>query len=120
VGRGYFLIVFGVCLAAIALLVFLDPVVAPTAHPAAIALVAGFVIATGWMATATYIRRMHDQDRSGWYALLLYAGPLVGVMIDGLRPLDQVTPLVAIGMALLPGSIGPNRFGPAHRSTPPS
>lgn len=53
---------------------------------------------------AVCVRRFHDQDRSGWFALLLLI-PAVGVII------------VLVLMAL-PGSPGANRFGPLAPKSP--
>lgn len=47
---------------------------------------------------AVQVRRLHDQDRSGWM-ILLFMIPYVGG-------------LIAILFMCLPGTAGPNRFGP--------
>jgi uncharacterized membrane protein YhaH (DUF805 family) len=47
---------------------------------------------------AVQVRRLHDQDRSGWLVLLFYI-PYVGG-------------LIALIFMLLPGTEGPNRYGP--------
>lgn len=57
---------------------------------------------------AVTIRRLHDQDKSGWMILLILI-PLVG-------------PLILLVFMLLDGNRGPNRFGPdpkgpAHADT---
>jgi uncharacterized membrane protein YhaH (DUF805 family) len=47
---------------------------------------------------AVQVRRLHDQDRSGWFILLFmipYVGGLIGFVF-----------------MLIPGTSGPNRFGP--------
>jgi uncharacterized membrane protein YhaH (DUF805 family) len=46
---------------------------------------------------AVCVRRMHDQDRSGWFVLLWFV-PVVG-------------PFIALVMTLLPGTDGDNRYG---------
>ena len=46
---------------------------------------------------AVLVRRLHDTDRSGWWALLLLL-PIIG-------------PIVLIIFAVLEGTPGPNRFG---------
>jgi uncharacterized membrane protein YhaH (DUF805 family) len=51
-----------------------------------------------WPCLAISVKRWHDRDRSGWWALV-YLIPLIGVLWT----------LVANG--LLRGSAGPNRFG---------
>lgn len=81
---------------------------------------------------ALFARRMHDQDRTGWWALLL--PPLVATSIyDKLRvnlhPFDPLWPdhgswniallACAVGyllLMLLPGIRGANRHGPDPRS----
>jgi len=47
---------------------------------------------------AVQVRRLHDQDRSGWF-ILLFAIPYVGG-------------LLSIIFMLIPGTRGENRFGP--------
>ena len=69
----------------------------------------GILFALFWLATivptvAVGVRRLHDRDMSGWWYLIVLLGiiPLVGL-------------LVSIGflvLMLLPGTPGPNRFGP--------
>lgn len=54
---------------------------------------------------AVTVRRLHDRDMSGWWYL--------GVVVGSLIPLVNL--LVSIGflvLMLLPGTAGPNRFGP--------
>lgn len=52
-----------------------------------------------WPCAAVSVKRWHDRDRSGWWALV-YLIPLIGV----------IWTLIANG--LLRGTVGPNRFGP--------
>ena len=47
---------------------------------------------------AVQVRRFHDQDRSGWFVLLSFV-PYVGG-------------LILLVFMCLPGTVGPNRFGP--------
>lgn len=47
---------------------------------------------------AALVRRLHDTDRSGWWALLLLV-PIIGG-------------LILLIFAILEGTPGPNRFGP--------
>ncbi|MDO7840897.1 DUF805 domain-containing protein [Sphingomonas immobilis] len=47
---------------------------------------------------AVQVRRFHDQDKSGWFVLL------------GLIP--YVGGLVVLVFMCLPGTVGPNKFGP--------
>ena len=51
-----------------------------------------------WPCAAVSVKRWHDRDKSGWWALV-YLIPLIGV----------VWTLVANGCSR--GSVGPNRFG---------
>lgn len=58
------------------------------------------------------VRRFHDQDRSGWFALVPAAVGIVAAL--GLPVPDPILLLVltayVVGL-LLPGTIGPNRYG---------
>ena len=53
-------------------------------------------------AIAVQVRRFHDQDKSGWFVLL------------GLIP--YVGGLIVLVFMCLPGTPGPNRFGPRPAS----
>jgi uncharacterized membrane protein YhaH (DUF805 family) len=52
-----------------------------------------------WPALALIIKRLHDRDKTGWWALLLLV-PIVGPLF------------LAVGVWFLKGTNGPNRFGP--------
>lgn len=86
-------------------------------------------------AIALFVRRMHDQDRSGWWvmlpiALLAYSttlsliaefqGAATRIAIErGMRQLDVIPFLATLGVLALtfaPGTVGPNRFGPDPRA----
>jgi uncharacterized membrane protein YhaH (DUF805 family) len=54
---------------------------------------------------AVTIRRLHDRDMSGWW----YLGAIIGGAIPFVGPLVSLAFLV---LMLLPGTSGPNRFGP--------
>lgn len=54
---------------------------------------------------AVTIRRLHDRDMSGWW----YLGAIVGGMIPFVGFLVSIAFLVLMA---LPGTPGPNRFGP--------
>ena len=73
-----------------------------TAGPGLVAL-ANFAIVL-WVGLAVQIKRWHDRDKSGWWALLNVI-PVIG----------QIWILIECG--LLPGTVGDNRFGgePASR-----
>ncbi len=71
-----------------------DPELQTTLH-----FVAGMGIAAAWyLVIVQALLRLHDLDLSAWWAL---AGllPVVSYVLGG-------------GLQLVPGSIGPNRFGP--------
>jgi uncharacterized membrane protein YhaH (DUF805 family) len=53
---------------------------------------------------AVSVRRLHDRDMSGWW----YLGFIVGSMIPFVGFLISIAFLV---LMLLPGTVGPNRFG---------
>jgi uncharacterized membrane protein YhaH (DUF805 family) len=54
---------------------------------------------------AVTVRRLHDRDMSGWW----YLGAIVGSMIPIVGLLVSIAFLVVLA---LPGTPGPNRFGP--------
>lgn len=57
---------------------------------------------------ALVVRRLHDRDMSGWW----YAG----FVLAGLVPmLGFVSSIALLVLMLLPGTSGPNRFGPDPR-----
>jgi uncharacterized membrane protein YhaH (DUF805 family) len=72
---------------------------------------------------ALLIRRLHDQDRSGWWALSLLPSVLTGLarLYYGVEPATILWVFVALGnlstlaFLLWPGSVGENRFGPNPR-----
>ena len=83
---------------------------------------------------ALLVRRLHDQDRSGklvWLAIFAFAVWLVRMVIanvagmDARIAFDRMTwlldwaaifaNLAAVILAILPGTAGPNRFGPDPR-----
>ena len=68
------------------------------------------IIPSGWIGLATYVKRWHDLNLSGWFTLTLLI-PLVNLLI-----------MLALG--ILPGTAGENKYGPdprgASSATPPS
>lgn len=74
---------------------------------------------------ALFARRLHDQNRSAWWALILPAGFGLNIMRHDLlatfvpaRWVDIIYVCLVITMLLLlywPGTRGPNRFGPDPR-----
>ncbi|QZP07814.1 DUF805 domain-containing protein [Caenibius sp. WL] len=69
------------------------------------------IVALGYMAVflvpsiAVVVRRLHDRDMSGWW----YLGIIVASMIPIVGTLASIALLV---LMVLPGTPGPNRFGP--------
>lgn len=68
-------------------------------------LVLAWVLAIIIPSIAVTIRRLHDRDLSGWW----YLGAIVASMIPIIGLLASIALLVLL---LLPGTPGPNRFGP--------
>ena len=84
-------------------------------------------LATILPVSALWFRRLHDANRSGWWYVLTLASGFVGFILFGLSAL-QNSVLFAAGLllglasgigsvflltcALLPGTRGPNRYGP--------
>ena len=81
---------------------------------------------------ALFVRRVHDQDRSGWWGLLLPMGIILRIASAVSRPKADIQALVAhayspfallaaasgiavLVLCLLPGKSGPNRYGPDPR-----
>jgi uncharacterized membrane protein YhaH (DUF805 family) len=67
-------------------------------------LMALYVCATIVPFTAIGVRRLHDANLSGWWVFV------------GLVPI--VGQLIALGLFLTPGTLGPNRYGDDPRSAP--
>jgi uncharacterized membrane protein YhaH (DUF805 family) len=75
---------------------------------------------------AVAVRRLHDSNRAGWW-LALPAAPilfwilaLVGrfnspALFKPVMAAIALSPLIVLGMMCLPGTKGPNRFGPDPR-----
>lgn len=64
---------------------------------------AGIVLVAGFIPNlAVTVRRLHDQDKSGWLMLVMFV-PYVGG-------------LIMLVLAFLPGTDGPNQFGPDPRN----
>lgn len=81
---------------------------------------------------ALFVRRVHDQDRSGWWGALLPVSLLLSLplMLTEIRgdvpavieartsPLTVVSGVLGLAvfvLCLLPGTEGPNRYGPDPR-----
>jgi len=59
----------------------------------------------GFPSIAVVVRRLHDRDMSGWW----YLGMIVASLIPFVGFIASIAFLVIL---LLPGTPGPNRFGP--------
>lgn len=90
--------------------------------PARIVAVNSFALASPFLTAADNLiflwlaaRRFQDQDRPGWLALAP-SGFLLAMFLARLPPLLALLGLVAFVIALfLPGTVGPNRYGPDPR-----
>jgi uncharacterized membrane protein YhaH (DUF805 family) len=80
-----------------------------------------------YVSVVSAIKRLHDRNKSGWWVLLFYGGPmalpLVAAVLDGATEASMalfLLQLVGLGILIwgfvelgcLRGSIGQNRFGP--------
>lgn len=88
----------------------LDNPAAMPASPSALFWVGAGLLGLFWLAIiipsiAVVVRRLHDRDLSGWW----YLGVIVASMIPFVGILASLALLV---LMLLPGTPGPNRFGP--------
>ncbi len=105
-----------------------DDMKVPLGNLAALAVViALFVVLTCWATLALTAKRLHDMDMSGWHLLWMIA-------LSSLAPnLDPATAELSIGTVLkvagflawawvfvVPGTRGPNRYGPAPGAAPPA
>ena len=81
---------------------------------------------------ALFVRRLHDQDRSGWWGLILplaFLSTVPRVLMEAHGDVQEIiayktTPtallsdvlwLATLVLCFLPGTNGPNRFGPDPR-----
>jgi uncharacterized membrane protein YhaH (DUF805 family) len=72
---------------------------------------------------ALFVRRLHDQNRSGWWGLLLPLALLLSIpgnsAFDGIIPQTpspygialEIVCIAVLVLFLLPGTVGSNRFG---------
>ncbi|MFL1462950.1 DUF805 domain-containing protein [Roseococcus sp. DSY-14] len=71
-----------------------------------------------WMGGVNTVRRLHDMDRTGWHLLWIAALSALGNLVGqaGLSGVSAVLGLaslaVFLGLCLIPGTPGPNRYGP--------
>jgi len=82
-------------------------------------LILGLLGIMSWIAVG--LKRLHDRDKSGWWLLLFYLGPAVldamgqlagggGVIFRLAASAVSIWGLIELGC--LPGTAGPNRYGP--------
>ncbi len=76
-------------------------------------------IMLGYLNITSLIRRLHDFDYSGWHVvwiicLMAAASSLPRGLVAG-EALRIVALIVLLAIALHPGSLGENRFGPGRR-----
>lgn len=82
-------------------------------------------VAVLWIGLATSIKRLHDREKSGWWILLFWLGPLViggvGTALSANSPALNILFSVAsfgisvwalVELGCLPGTAGPNLYGP--------
>jgi uncharacterized membrane protein YhaH (DUF805 family) len=87
-----------------------------------------FVMAM-WSGVAVGVKRLHDRDKTGWWILLFWLGP--GVLSGSNTAMPDlggglILSLAAIAVAIwgfveigcLPGTPGPNRYGPDPLGNP--
>ena len=63
-----------------------------------------YILAVLIPSIAVTVRRLHDRDMSGWWYLAFFVGgliPYIGFLIS----------LAFLVLMVLPGTVGPNRFG---------
>jgi uncharacterized membrane protein YhaH (DUF805 family) len=92
----------------------------------------GFIlfIAGAWSGFAVGVKRLHDRDKSGWWILLFWLGP--GILggwpsaapdLGGGLILSLAATAIAIWafveLGCLPGTPGPNQYGPDPLGHPP-
>jgi uncharacterized membrane protein YhaH (DUF805 family) len=83
-----------------------------------------------WSGLAVGIKRLHDRDKSGWWILLFWLGPSIlggwqtatpdfgGGFILSLASL-AILIWAFVELGCLPGTPGPNQYGPDPLSNPP-
>lgn len=100
--KEYWLFNLGVVLVYLALLFVSFVSSAPDGEPGVVSALVALLFIVIWLALiipslAVLVRRLHDQERSGWLVLLAFV-PVIGG-------------LVLLVFTLLPGTAGENRYG---------
>lgn len=100
INRAKFWAGVGVMFAVYIVAFLIDNLIGTMSYEAGIGVVSGIVsLAMIYFGIALYAKRWHDRDKSGWWTLILLV-PIIG----------SIWLLVECG--ILPGTQGPNRFGP--------
>jgi uncharacterized membrane protein YhaH (DUF805 family) len=71
----------------------------PAMGPAAWLIWVILALALTYASLAVWAKRWHDRDKSGWWSLIMFV-PVVGAI------------WILVELGCLPGTEGPNRFGP--------
>lgn len=94
----FWLIVPAAWLAFVLLRLLMEVLLERVSYPALLLILIGSLVPIAWVHWATIVQRLHDRNKSGHWAFLLFI-PLLG----------PLWALVELGC--LPGTPGPNRFG---------
>lgn len=92
-------------------------------YPGAAALVvamamAAITFANVWAVLALYAKRLHDMGHSAWHGTWILATPLAAMTTLVMAPMISfvllaITAVVGLGLVFVPGTPGPNAYGPA-------
>jgi uncharacterized membrane protein YhaH (DUF805 family) len=88
--------------------------------------IVGILLLMTWLlllipSIAVGVRRLHDVDRSGWWLMLGYGPWILSILLALAQSADvaailsivsNIGFLVLLVFAVMPGTRGPNRFGP--------
>jgi uncharacterized membrane protein YhaH (DUF805 family) len=96
--------------------------------PVTIAIILVLYIPLIWIGLALSAKRLHDRDKSAWWLLVFYALPTVlSTAADRTEDVQFIIlHLISFGITVwalveigcLPGTVGPNRYGPDPLSAP--
>ncbi len=97
-------------------------------YPGAAALVvamamAAITFANVWAVLALYAKRLHDMGYSAWHGTWILATPLAAMATLVMAPmiafvLLAITAAAGLGLVFVPGTPGPNAYGPAPGGSP--
>jgi uncharacterized membrane protein YhaH (DUF805 family) len=89
--------------------------------------VVALTIANFWITAAVVVKRLHDRAKTGWWLLIFYLAPVVGVLLAGVFPALGWVPFLVIvafviwgtvELGFLKGTTGPNKYGPDPLADP--